>query len=253
MPSLREIQQAFGRAIASGDNSAIAQHVVANGLEPSARLRIYRNNHRETSLGALRSTYPVIERLVGPAYFRQAALEYLAAFPSRSGSLDFLGQQWPAFLARRFDGGEYACLADVAQLEWSCQEVLMARDHPPLDLGKLREVPPERYPALVFMLHPAVRLLNSRYPILRIWRANQPESDASGRIELDAPERVLVTRAGGRVELRLLPEPEFALLAATQRGESFENCVDSASQHGEFDATQTLQRLVSAGLIVDFA
>jgi len=252
MPSLRELQQAFGQAIAAGDFSTIAPHVLANGLDPAARLRIYRNNHRETGLAALRSTYPVIERLVGHEYFRQAAFDYLAAYPSRSGSLDFLGQDWPSFLARRFEGDRYSYLADVAQLEWCCHEVLMAGDHQPLDLERLRSIPADRYPGLIFLVHPAVRLVGSRYPVLRIWRANQPESDASERIDLDAPERVLLTRAGNRVELRLLDAAEFEFLACTQRGESFERCVASAARHGEFDAATVLQRLVAARLIVDF-
>jgi hypothetical protein len=251
MPSLREMQQAFGHALASGDFGTIAPHVVANGLDPAARLRLYRNNHRETSLASLRSTYPVIERLVGPEYFRQAAFDYLAEHPSRSGSLDFLGQEWPSFLASRFEGGQHSYLADVAQLEWACHEVLMAGDHAPLDLEKLRRIPEHRYPALVFSLHPALRLVKSRYPVLRIWRVNQPESDASERIDLDQPERVLLTRAGSRVELRLLDAPDFEFLAGVQRGESFECCVASASEQGEFDAATVLQRLVAAGLIVD--
>jgi hypothetical protein len=252
MRSLREMQLAFGHAIAAGDFSAIAPHVVANGLDPGARLRIYRNNHRETSLASLRATYPVIERLVGPEYFRQAAFEYLVAHPSRSGNLDLLGEQWPAFLTRRFEGGEYACLADVAKVEWACHEVLMAGDHAPLDLEKLRAIPADRYPALVFRLHPAVRLVESRFPVLRIWGANQPESDASERIDLDAGERVLLTRSANRVELRLLDAAEFEFLAGTQRGENFETCIAAASRHEGFDAGRTLQRLVAARLVVDF-
>lgn len=253
MPSLREVQQGFGEAIARGDFRAIAPHVVPNGLDPAARLRIYRNNHRETSVVALRSTYPVIERLVGAEYFRQAVFDYLAEHPSRSGCLDFLGQHWPSFLARRFEDTAYAYLADVARLEWACHEVLMASDHPPLDLEKLRAVPADRYPSLVFLLHPAVRLVESRYPVLRIWRANQPESDASEQIHLDEPERVLLTRAGDRVELRTPEAVEYELLAGMMRRESFERCVTSAARLGEIDASEALRRLVAARLVVDFA
>jgi hypothetical protein len=252
VPSLRDLQQAFGHAIATGDVGAIGAEIVANGMEPAARLRIYRNNHRETGLACLRSTYPVVERLVGPDYFRQTAFEYLAAHPSRSGSLDDLGRHWPLFLERCFEGGQYAYLADVARLEWACQEASMARDHPSLDLEKLRRVPAERYAALIFLLHPAVRLVASPHPILRIWRANQPESDASERIDPDSPERVLLWRGEQRVELRLADAAEFEFVACVQRGESFADCVASAAAHGDFDPTQALQRLVAAQLIVDF-
>jgi len=40
MPSLHDLQRAFGAALSFGDGAAIEPHVVPNGIEPGARLRI---------------------------------------------------------------------------------------------------------------------------------------------------------------------------------------------------------------------
>jgi hypothetical protein len=253
MPSLREMQRAFARALVDGDAGAISPLVIADGIEPGARLRIYRNNHRENSLSALRASYPVIERLVGEAYFRQSGLEYLARYPSRSGNLDALGDRFAHYLAESFGEGEYRYLADVARLEWCCQEIMAAPDHAGLDLAALRQVPAEGYSALVFQLHPAARLLDSRFPVLRIWQANQAEADASERIELGEAQRVLLTRATRAVEFRLLDAAELEFLSGIGRGETFETCTALAMARGTFDPAAALRRFVGANVIVDFS
>jgi hypothetical protein len=253
LQSLRDVQRAFARALTAADAREISGLVAHRGIEPAARLRIYRNNHRENSLAALRSTYPVIERLVGEDYFRQAACEFLAHHPSRSGNLDALGERFPQYLADCFAGGEYRYLPDVARLEWSCQEVLAAPEHAPLDLATLRSLPPDRHASLVFQLHPATRIVASRFPVLRIWQANQPHSDASDRIELGEPQRVLVSRAASALEFRLLNAPDSEFLAGAARAETFESCAEHAQALGDFDAAATLRRFVSAGVIVGFS
>jgi hypothetical protein len=252
VPSLHEIQCAFGRGLLSGEAAGIARFIVANGIDPASRLQVYRNNMREGFLATLRAGYPVLERLVGEQYFHQLVLEYHASCPSPSGNLHHAGRRLPAFLVEKFAGTEYAYFPDVARLEWAMQEVLVAADAAVLDVERLRSIPPGDYTRLVFRLHPAAALVSSGYPILSIWQANQAEA-ADQAIDLDlGAEHVLLVRTDEAVELRRLSPPQFALLASIADGETLERAIDRALTEGAFDAAAHLREYVAAGVIVDF-
>src|SRR5512145_2544556 len=108
MLSLPELQKAFSAAILFDETGTIEPYVAQKGVEPSGRLRIYRNNARENFLAALRAAFPVLERLMGGDYFRQLAFQYMQRFPSPSGNLHDVGERLPTYLQRRFEHTEYA-------------------------------------------------------------------------------------------------------------------------------------------------
>ena len=213
MPSLREVQAAFCEAIRTEDATAIAAMVVADGIEPQHRIQVYRNNHRLAALGTLQATYPVIERLGGADWFRQSALRYQLAHPSRCGDLQYLGEDYAAFLRADLAGTTYAWFADVAALEWAYQQVLTAAESAPVDVSVLQSVSPEDYERLLFVPRPALALVESPYPIFAIWHANQGSSPAGEPVRLDAgASRVLLLRRHDHVELRELAPTTSLLL-----------------------------------------
>lgn len=251
MPSLRELQGAFGAALLHDDTARIEPFVFANGLPAQARLRIYRNNTRENFLAALRASFPVLERLTGEDYFRQLAFDYRERFPSTSGNLHHVGTRLPLYLERRFAGTEYGYFPDVARLECAYQDVLVAPDHEPLDTARLLAVPSGSYPRLIFTLAPAVRLVSSRFPVWTIWKENQPDADPHSRIDLGSgAEHVLLRRADESVELRRLEAPEYDFLCALAAGATL---ADAAARTAAFDVGGCLRRCVAAGAIVDFS
>jgi len=255
MLPLPELQKAFSAALLFEETGTIGPYVVQNGIEAAGRLRIYRNNARENFLAALRASFPVLERLVGADYFRQLALQYMQRFPSPSGNLHHVGERLPTYLQRRFGHTEYAYFQDVARLEWACQEVLVADEYPELDLQRLAAVEPEECGRLCFVLHPAVRLIASPFPVLQIWSANQPDGDIDQVMDLrQGGEQVLVQRAREKMELSGLSEPDFAFLTAISAGETLAAATMTAADRAatEFDVGHALRRHVSAGVIVDF-
>lgn len=255
MPSLHDLQRAFAGALMFGETAEIEPHVLANGVEPAARLRIYRNNARENFLASLRAAYPVLERLVGADYFRQLALDYLQRFPSPSGDLQHVGERLARYLERRFAASEYAYFIDVARLEWAYQEVLVAAEHAPLDLVRLMSIEPAEYPNLRFELHPAVRLVESSYPVLTIWSANQANGASEEVIDLrQGGECVLVQRTRAAVELTRLPSPHFAFLSTIAAGETLATAAEAAATGVDagVDFGLILRRYVTGGVIVNF-
>lgn len=253
MTSLRELQIAFIDGTLHGYSAQLSSLIAASELAPQARISIYANNAREGFLTALAATFPVIERLAGHDWFRQTGREYMRQHPSRSGNLHFVGERFAAFLDETLRGTDYSYFADVARLEWAYQEVLVAADHPSFDISALSDVSPDDYGSLVFRVHPAVRLVESRYPVLAIWKANQPGA-AETSVSLDADAaRILVIRRDDHVELRELSAAEFTLLAAFMRGATLGEAFESSARANETaDLALVLGRVVQLQTLVDF-
>lgn len=253
MTSLRELQVAFLDGTLHGHPAQIASQIVAGVVTPEARVAIYANNAREGFLQALAATFPVVERLAGQDWFRQTGRRYMSLHPSRSGNLHYVGEHFAAFLDDALRGTDYAYFADVARLEWAYQEVLVAADHPSFDLAALAGVSPAAYDSLVFRVHPALRLVESRYPVLAIWKANQPQAVETS-ISLDAgAARVLVVRREDHVELRELDAAAFALLTAFMRGATLGEAFELAAQaDATADLAFVLGHVVKLQALVDF-
>ena len=251
---LRELQQAFVQGALSEPAPMLIAEIMGEGIAPDRRLAIYRNNTVEGFLRTLQATFPALVRLAGEDWFRQVGRQYMRRHPSRSGNIHYIGERFAAFLEVELAGSSYEYFADVARLEWAYQEVLVAADHPSFELSALALVPPTEYGALTFSTHPAMRLVHSRFPVLAIWRANQSGATSDERIALDGgPSSVLLIRREDHVELRELPAPEFALIAALGRGESLEHAAERALEADPDVALDAaLGRIVALGTLVDF-
>jgi hypothetical protein len=250
--ALRDLQLRFAEALFDGTDDRVEAQIVANGLPVAERVEIYRNNLRAGFIKALAIGFPVVERLVGVDYFRQLALDFLRACPSRAGNLHHIGGPFVPFLRERFASAEYAYLADVAALEWAYEEVFIAPDAEPISLEALRDVEPASYEHLRFDLHPACTLVKSTYPIVRIWRANQPEASGEETIDLrDGGDNVLVLRAPDGIQLHRLPSGDFAALDALARGLPLGAALEAAqSADTTFDLGAALRCFMSLNLLV---
>lgn len=230
MPSLHDLQRRFVAALLHGEDAHIAPHIIEGGFDAAQRIAIYRNNLLAGHAKALELEFPVIARLVGPDYFRQLSAALLRESPSRSGDLHHVGAPFPQFLAARFAGTAYQYLGDVAALEWARQEVAIAPDATPLSLATLATVvAPGCQSAWRLALHPAVRLVESVFPIVAIWRANAVAT-LPATIDLRAGgDHVLVHRVSGGVAMRSLPPRDYRFAVAIAAGHPLEVAVQLAS------------------------
>jgi hypothetical protein len=248
--SLRELQLSFVAALLDAPNAGIAPWIRDDGVEPTARINIYRNNLHEGFLKALSLGFPVIQRLVAEDYFRQLSRLFLAEYPSRCGNLHHAGAPFAEFLREQFAATAYSYLPDIAELEWAYQECLIAPDIAALDLTPLRTSSPQRLAALRFDLHPACRLVSSDFPVVRIWRANQDDRDGTEVIDLgQGPDHVLVHRNDEGVELRRLPAQDFAFLSSIYRGNTLGDALQAALSTADFDLARALCRFVGLGVL----
>ncbi len=255
MLRLRELQLGFAAAVLDGDGGAFARHIRTAGLSGARRLQIYRNNTLLSLTGALEAVYPTARRLVGEDFFRRAAAQYINRHPSRSGDLHEFGEQFPAFLEAFAPAAELVYLPDVARLEWAYHQVFHAASHPPLDLAALAQVPAERQGELRFQLHPAARLLESTFPIPRIWQVNQDDDTGDPQVDLaEGGVKLLVFRRENLdIEFQALADGEFSLLhALAGNGDFTTACEQALAAQPTLDLPACFHRHVLQGALVDF-
>ena len=244
MRSLHRLQLELSDAILRGHAAGF----------PAGRLQIYRNNVFLGLEAALADVYPAVKRLVGDAYFRQAARRFIREHPSRSGNLHDFGHDLPAFLQALPDAAHLPYLGDTASLEWSWHEVFHAADAAPLAVSRLAALEDGAQGRARFDLHPAVRLIASRYPVLAIWDANRGDTSLPGEIDLAAgAEWLLIHRRGLERVIERVAPGEFALLAALAAGSRLaEACEAAAAAEPAVDLAAAMGRLVTRGLLIDF-
>ena len=122
-----------------------------------------------------------------------------------------------------------------------------------MDPALLAAIPREQWCNLKFKLNPASRLLDSEYPILRIWQANQPSYTGDRGVDLrEGGVRVLMIRRQLQVELRPLALGEYTLLEALANGQDLSQALVTAlDSELEFDLRSALQRHIVIGTLVE--
>ena len=254
MTALRELQSAIGRAVLGLDEASIVTAIHGDGLEPAARLGIYRHHYLTSLTEALKAIYPVICRLVDERFFAYAAHGFIDRAPPREPCLFEYGATFPDYLAELPAAASLVYLPDVARLEWAINAALHAPAEPPVLATGFAEVPMADYPRLVFRLQPSLRLLASDWPVDRIWQANQPENENVGGVDLDEGGcRLEIRQQGDAVVFRRLDAAEFEFRNVLAEGSSLEAAAAAMLVHEpSFDLAAALGRLISEGLIAGF-
>jgi hypothetical protein len=230
--TLAHLQGRFAAALReSGPESEaairqLADCIVDDGLEPARRVQVYRNNARAMFEGALERTYPVLRRQVGDDQFAALAQGYRAEHPSRSGDLHWVGEKFASWIAPRVAADGRAWLADLARLEWACEEAMVAARLPPLAPAELARVAPEMLAEVGLVLQSCLRTVSSRFPVWSAWRACQV--DGSGEpvdLALGA-QHVVVTCGDTGLVLHSLPEEQFLFVATLAGGASLGSALE---------------------------
>ena len=216
-----------------------------------ARIEIYRRNVLANLHTALAAAYPVVLRLVGEAFFREAAERYARAVPSTRGDLNEYGAHFAGFLARYPHAAALDYLPDVARLEWAVHESHNAAECAPMDVAALARIAPESQGAIRFRLHPAVRLVASPHPILAIWEANQPGRDGTPERNTGA-DRVLVRRVASTTAAVALGPDDWTFLAALERGASLDEACAALGESAARFLAPALLRHAADGVLSGF-
>jgi hypothetical protein len=229
-PTLLELQRALCRTVVGHDDAEAGLYIIADGIDPAARLGIYRNTFASVLVNALRLSYPAAHRLVAAECFEGAARLYMEKQPPQCANLDDYGAGFPEFLARFPPVAALTYLPDVARLEWAVSRALHAQDSEPLDIARLAALTEDDQARVRFAPHPSAGLVRADHPADSIWRAVLAQDDAAlAAIDLESgPVWLLVHRAGTDVEVRTLSESAWCFTAALFAGRALHQALDEA-------------------------
>jgi hypothetical protein len=251
MLALPELQGAFRDALLDGSARRILREIDGRGVGAAGALAIYRNHLRLSLTAALRTTFPVVCRLVDERFFGFAAHAYIQANPPAGPCLAEYGGSFADFLAGFAPCRGLPYLADVARLEWALNLAQIAPHAPRLDRAALADVPANALPGLRFTFDPAVRLLASSYPVDRIWRANQ--EPLAGIVELAGACRIEVRRDATGPVLEALEPASFVFRQAMYRGLPLGVAAEAAANTDPmFDLALELGRMIQHDVFSSF-
>ena len=252
MASLREVESDLHRALLGGDDAPARARVRGDGLEPGARIAIYRHHVVTTLTAALQATFPVVCRLVDERFFAYAADRYIQVEPPAGPCLFEYGAGFPDFLAEFPPCRPLPYLGDVARFEWAMQRALHAPDATPLPMRALQGAGPGQAASLGLRLDPSLSLLRSSYPIDRIWRANRPDAAEPVVVDLaDGGTWLEVRRHGNDVIFRAIDPAVFAFRRALATGTHLAGATEEAlAADPAFDLGAALVALFAEGLPV---
>ncbi len=248
-PSLLELQRGFAGAML-GQGDAAAAWIEGAGLEPTARLRVYRHAIAGTLHAALRDTYPTVLALVGDAFFEELAERYRLEHPSTSGNLQHFGAAMPDYIEGMPSLQALPYLPDMARLEWLRQETALAAEQPPLAAAALTHWATCEPADVRMAFHPSMHLMASSYAALTLWRWCQAPQGLAPNPQAGA-EHVLLWRDGGEVAMATIDPATFRCIDALAEGCDLASAYLAATDvDPRFDVQACLQDLLAHHLIV---
>ena len=226
MFALRDVQDLFREGLLGELSPALIDLVEDDGLDPRARLAVYRHHVLTTLTATLEAAFPVVCRLVDSRFFAYAADAFIRQILPAGPCLDEYGAAFPDFLATFEACRQLTYLPDVARLEWAIHRASQAPAGEPLDAAQLARVAPADMTRLRFVPNAGLAYLASPWPVDAIWRAHRDESQALP--DLDAGSvRLEISPSAEGVRIRSLHRESFAFRDALARGNTLAEAVES--------------------------
>ena len=249
----------FAAAVLNPDLAVPPGIARANGGDPQEAFNVYRNNVVVSLAEALKAAFPITSQLLGDGLQRAMMADFVRANPPKSAVLATYGDGFPGFLAYHEATKARPFLADVAFLERKRLEAYHAADAEVLDGAALGVIAPETLSAGFLLVHPAVRLVQSRFPVATIYALEQAALDGTlaenGRagVDLSKGETVLITRPAYEVTSQTIGKGEFAFIDACMRSVPFAAAADVGFQaDADFDFQACLGVTLAAGVFTAF-
>jgi hypothetical protein len=238
---------AFASALLDPARATPAVAVGAAGKSAVKRYNVYRNNVTVSLINALAAVYPAVQRITGVEFFRAMARFHVRVTPPTSPLLFEYGHDFPAFIEQYEYASSMPWLADVARIERAWLDAYHAADTVPLPAAELAAVPQEQLADLVFIAHPATRIVRSRFSAVTIVASNRG-NDPAGPIDASTPEDALITRPDLEVMLRHLPPGGATFVESLTSGRSLGEAAASALDISpSFDISANIAGMIEAG------
>jgi hypothetical protein len=137
-------------------------------------------------------------------------------------------------------------------MEWLAHRAYYAKNAQSLDLHRFASMSEDAWGELQPVLAPSCALLESRWPVARIWQVHQDDYAGEFSVDLDAgPDRILISRPLFRVQVTSISAGAVRFLERAQRGAAIATALEAAlAEESGFDFTVVFPAWVKAGVIV---
>jgi hypothetical protein len=243
------IQREFALALLDAGKQPPPPVTSYNCRTPVRRLNVYRNNVIVSLVDALRTKFPVVEKIVGAEFFGAMARQFVIENPPRAPVLMFYGDDLADYIEDFAPAAQVPYLADVARLEAMRTHAYHAADAVPVDPSKLSRSDTSLLVGARVFLHPSMRIVCSKYPVVTIWRMNNGEVEL-GEIAIDSPEDAAVIRPQHDVAVHRLTPGNAAFVTSLAGGATIAVAAERAGlECAEFDLAIGFAELLSIGAL----
>ena len=211
----------------------------SHSLTPAERVGIYHGMYLLRMVEALQSDYPALAHFLGEDAFEDFVREYVQAYPSRSYTLNRLGDHVPEFFLEDPDKKNAGFLHDLARFELAVTEAFDETEAAVLKPEDIRDVAPDAWVAARLKPIAAFRLLSLKHDVIQ-------QVDAAKR-DYPAPKPrrratwVAVYRRDYSVYHLSMTRAEFGLLQALVRGATLGEAVAEAA--AKLKASESNQKI----------
>jgi hypothetical protein len=187
---------------------------------------------------ALAQDYPALQHFLGDDAFRDLARAYVRDHPSRSYTLNRLGDHLPEYLRTAARVRRRDFCHELATLERAVTEVFDAPETPALAETAIAAVPPEAWEGARLRPIAAFRLLSFRYPVNAYLQTVRDDDHDHPKARLE-DEWVAVYRRSYSVYRLDLTRPAHDLLSDLAAGKPLGEAVAAALRRGRRPPSET--------------
>ena len=226
----------------------------ASGQE---RLQVYAEGYTARIRESIAEVYETVRCALDAEVFDELCLGYAQRYDSDDYNLNHAGKHLEEFLKTSSLSKEAPFLPDLAKFEWGLWEAFHSFDESSaFTHSDLAKIPLEDWERSVIDFQPSVKLLDSDWPGLDLWKTRRESSDALKKVRLNNnPQKILIGRRGDQVRCELLGLEQFLLVRGLLAGKPLGAvCEELAeiSETEELPIAAWFQSWVQDGLIVNF-
>ena len=193
------------------------------------RVGVYQGMYLLRMVEALGNDFPAVAHFLGDASFARLVTRYVAAHPSRSYTLNRLGDRFPEFIRASRAIRRRGFAADLARLELLVTEAFDAPASPAWPADEIARVPEEAWPDAVLVPAAALRVAAFGYPV-NAYLQSVKDDDHDHPAAERRPTWIAVYRKDYEVWRLDLSKPAHDFLAALAKGRPFGKAVAQASR-----------------------
>jgi hypothetical protein len=187
-------------------------------LSSFERLDIYRGMYLMRMEEALESDYPALKHFLAADKFMEVVARYVDVYPSKSYTLNRLGDHFPKFLSTLDDLPKKEFCCELARMELLLTEVFDAEETPPLTEAAVRAVPPEAWETARLKPIQAFALAEFEYPVSQ-YLGGVDEENTFPRIARKKTWMVAYRRDFS-IHRNDLDQPAYEMLSALASGQT---------------------------------